>query len=241
MWADLPRRVLTISIGIPVILSILKTPYLAFYLIQFSHVICAVEWVGLTPRKSSSKITTSSLTASADLSEKKEGKKKDLLSIFACFICVSIFIGTPTYSSGIPISLVLSLSHVIFTIITIHPQHNNSNSNSNNEYDKSRLAQHFTNGFLFLSLGYYHLHLIYNTGGIVHSLQFLFIVWNSDSGALIFGRTFQGDPLGNMFLSQSGLQVLKNISAKKSFTGMGKLYFSLTIYCLCCIHGTKIK
>lgn len=131
------------------------------------------------------------------------------LILFAFF---SLYIGTPS-SNSLPILVSLPLLSTYFTI-----------------FSPRQVSTHFIHGFLFLSMGFYHLHVIYNSN-LAHAIQFLFVVWCSDIGALVFGRVFRNDPLGrllNYMLSVLGssnhsslaTDTLKGISSKKSYIGM---------------------
>ena len=241
-WADLPRRLTTISIAVPIILSILSHPKYARYLIQVSHLICTIEWIRLIPKaenkfKNDDTGDTVSFTGNNDMSSKDRTtrhcdrrnfiNRKESLSTKKIeastikkinlsfrenfhkivFVFLSLYLGTPSSSANSPsFSLLLPFISMCLTITL--PRH---------------IATHFIHGFLFLSLGYYHLHLIYQDS-VVHAIQFLFVVWNSDTGALLFGRTWKGDPIGH-FLNAWGItwmNSLRQISSKKSVTGMGE-------------------
>ena len=242
IWADLPRRLTTISIAVPIILSVLTHPTSAFYFIQASHLLCAIEWIRLIPNKDDENtINDDDKHKESSPSKDSSGKSTKSGNMFAIlcqhfhmilFILASIYIGTPNSTtkklfdtnndvqslSHPPLTLLLPFLYIYFTICL--PRHTST---------------HFINGFLFLSLGYFHLHLIYQYS-IAHAIQFLFVVWNSDTGALIFGRTWKGDPigkrlnsvLGRMGLGYNWLDSLQQISAKKSVTGMGKSIHGLS-------------
>ena len=212
-WSDLPRRLTTISVAVPIILSILTNPTYTFYLIQLSHLICAIEWIRLNPN------TNKEL--STDVASFQDKAKNEIWFSHAdsvCFILASLYIGTPPsvmkfqfHHCPPPLSVLLPF---LFFFLTLR------SSLCKDSKKVPILSTHCVNGFLFLSLGYYHLHLIYNYS-IIHAVQFLFVVWNSDTGALIFGRLWKGDPVG-VKLGVRWIQSLKKISTKKSYTGMGK-------------------
>lgn len=200
-WNDLPRRVATISVLIPLVLSALTKPVIAFYLIQASHLLCAIEWVRLVPREVED-------LQSANDNEKKKGhhasKKSHYHPCLYVFVFTSLYIATPSKLGGIlpsPIPLELSLPFCMVLFTLTSPRH---------------VATHCVNGILFLSFGYNHVHKIYDFS-LSHSVMVLFTVWNSDTGALLFGRTFQHDPIGR----QLGItDTMRTISSKKSFTGI---------------------
>lgn len=219
-WTDLPRRLTTISVAVPIILSILTNPIYAFYLIQISHLICTLEWTRLIP-KASSNVFEDNGSSPKESSSKQDkvsnsSKKEDVFiyEIFHTiwFSIVSLYFGTPLSTTKIsflqhpPLHIMLPFLSMAFTII--FPRH---------------ISTHYVHGLIFLSLGYNHLHLIYQYS-IVHAMQFLFIVWNSDTGALLFGRTWKGDPIGKMLnkMGFSCTEKLHRISKKKSATGMCK-------------------
>lgn len=49
IWSDLPRRLTTISFGVPIIVYILSFPQTALLFFQGVHFLSAVEWIQLTP------------------------------------------------------------------------------------------------------------------------------------------------------------------------------------------------
>ena len=49
MWSDLPRRLTTISLGVPIILYILAYKRTALVFFQGVHFLSSVEWVQLSP------------------------------------------------------------------------------------------------------------------------------------------------------------------------------------------------
>lgn len=204
-WNDLPRRLATISIAVPLILSVLTNPQCAFYLIQASHLLCAVEWVRLVPRQ-----VEGHLQLANDKEKRKthsNGNTKINHHYHPClvlFVFLSLYIATPSKLGGflsrpLPTEISLPLCMVVFTLAS--PRH---------------VSTHCINGLLFLSLGYYHVHKIYDFS-LAHTVQALFIVWNSDTGALVVGRSFRLDPIGTKLRVTN---TLKTISSKKSATGM---------------------
>lgn len=203
MWADLPRRLTTISIAVPIILAVLSKPQYAFYLIQASHLLCAVEWIRLVPQKD-----RQHSNIDGNVGDKNNTPNDATIGTFyhpslVLFVILSLYTATPPQYDFLPAPTTLSASLPIFmAVLTLtSPRH---------------ISTHCINGLLFLSLGYNHLHKVYDFS-LVHSIQVLFVVWNSDTGALVAGRSFQGDPVG----TRLGLtETLRKISSKKSATGM---------------------
>lgn len=50
LWADLPRRLATISLGIPIIIYILSYSQLALVFFQGVHFLSCIEWIQLSPQ-----------------------------------------------------------------------------------------------------------------------------------------------------------------------------------------------
>lgn len=58
MWSDLPRRLTTISLGVPIILYILSIPQTALVFFQGVHFLACIEWIQLTPSSRESDATS---------------------------------------------------------------------------------------------------------------------------------------------------------------------------------------
>jgi len=75
---------------------------------------------------------------------------------------------------------------------------------------------------VYITLSFHHLLLISSTSSY-HAIYFLSIVWNSDTGALLFGRLsqafFHSDILG-LLCPPTIMKFIKTTSPSKSFTGM---------------------
>jgi len=90
--------------------------------------------------------------------------------------------------------------------------------------------QHYLFGLLYLSLGFHYLLQICSAGGPMHIGNLLFIVWMSDTGALIFGRmskkkqstSVDASTCSNDDDNQLGafLSFLKSISPGKTLPGL---------------------
>ena len=48
-WKDLPRRILTVTVGVPSIILLLRNPVTAWLFFQGAHLLCLLEWRALAP------------------------------------------------------------------------------------------------------------------------------------------------------------------------------------------------
>jgi CDP-diglyceride synthetase len=210
-WKDLPRRLLTVGLGVPSIVLILRHPITSWLFFQGAHLICLIEWRALLP-------PPLKFLSSNDNNDETELSPSNI-HILANDMYYTLFIFSILITI-IPTSY-LPVFIIFFTIILrliphcakyqslppstiISTAHNNNNNNDyNKENDNSSdensnnaciimsLIQHYQFGLTYISIGFHYLICICQVpvGGPIHIGNLLFIVWMSDTGALIVGRT----------------------------------------------------
>lgn len=189
-WKDLPRRLLTVGLGVPSIVLILRHPFTSWLFFMGAHLVCLVEWRGLLPGK---KIDHSSNENNDDNDETESlpYNYHALANAMYYIFCVFSTLVTNIPTSSLPMYI------MFFTIIlrliphcTKHQPSPPENSNhGNNTYFIMTIIQHYQFGLAYISIGFHYLLRICQVGGPIHIGNLLFIVWMSDTGALIIGRT----------------------------------------------------
>lgn len=104
----------------------------------------------------------------------------------------------------------LSLSFAVFTLVSF--------TSVTNQLCQRLYFHHLLQGLLFVSVGNYHLIQI-SSMSFPHTLYFMFIVWNCDTGALLGGKLLGGKALfyRQPFISKGWL---KSISPNKTVSGL---------------------
>jgi phosphatidate cytidylyltransferase len=88
--------------------------------------------------------------------------------------------------------------------------------------------QHYQFGLMYLSIGFHFILQISNIGGPIHIGNLLFVVWMSDTGALILGRLMKrkeeskegNQATANESRNKTGLLFVKSISPGKTLPGL---------------------
>mmetsp|Transcript_13746 Transcript_13746/g.19659 ORF Transcript_13746/g.19659 Transcript_13746/m.19659 type:complete len:466 (+) Transcript_13746:107-1504(+) len=70
-WSDLPRRLATVSIGAPLIVSLLSHPITSQLFFHCVHLLCTIEWMRLVPREKQSQKYRSSKNDSSSHSSRQ--------------------------------------------------------------------------------------------------------------------------------------------------------------------------
>ena len=193
-WKDVPRRLLTITIGVPLIIVLLRNSITSWLFFQSAHMICLYEWKSLLPptnyddtdkdAQSSSNSNLVQINNRLQALLAKDDKSSSSISkcIFYTFCIYSVLI-TIIPTSTLP--LVLLSFGIVIRFIPHLPVYQSTQSNISS-YCKS--MQHYQFGIIYLSIGFHYILSICKVGGWIHTRNLLFIVWMSDTGALILGR-----------------------------------------------------
>lgn len=208
-WRDLPRRILTVAVGVPSIILLLQNTVTSWLFFQGAHLICLLEWRALVPPSLSSTDTARNGDVSSHLSQYY------LMSVFSIASIMITIIPT----SLLPLALMAS--SVILRLIPHLPMYQNVKSA---EYIYLTI-QHYQFGLLYLSIGFHFLIQIAVGDGAYHIGNLLFVVWMSDTGALICGRIMksiisQRDAESRHNQKGVFLMFLKSISPGKTIYGL---------------------
>jgi len=245
-WSDLPRRLATVSIGAPAIVIILSHRQTSIIFFQAVHILCTLEWVRLRP-------TNSNSTADTPLHETTESRSSSVSNTAndGCkagtppwtstllFPAVSLLLATSS-TSRFPayLSLAAALLYLSYYVdvdsYTCHDKSNDDDNNTTTTRTATRESirtecQHCLHGLLYLTPSF-HSWLQLSYLSFTHTVYLLFIVWNSDTGALLGGRIGKAlfrttdDVVGKVLLGRFRwgrrlVRLVNTISPKKSFTG----------------------
>ncbi|KAL3803297.1 hypothetical protein ACHAW5_009757 [Stephanodiscus triporus] len=265
-WKDVPRRLITVALGVPSMILLLRHPVTSWLFFQGAHVICLLEWKALIP--SSSYVKKSS---GGDAIRRKDDAVPSMISagiapksnigilsfltriipdddedyvdcddrtncsplsnfIFYVFCLFSILVSVLPTSYTPPC---LMLFGIAMRLIPHLPNYQSSSSScitSTNANARFYIVamQHYQFGLAYLSIGFHFLLKISKIGGPIHIGNLLFVVWMSDTGALILGRSmkWKGENKGgnrgsaNDSRNETGLSFLKSISPGKTLPGL---------------------
>lgn len=246
-WADVPRRLLTVCVGVPSIILILRHAVTSWLFFQGAHILCLIEWRALIPYAETSNVgeksegkSPSSKNASAAAVEADKKKSLQLLlrqifvhgnkdnsplsnNIFRIFCFSSLLISIlPT--TTLPLGI---LSSGIFLRLFPHLPTYQSFTDSTTTYLIE--LEHYQFGIVYLSVGFHFLIRISQIGGPIHIGNLLFVVWMSDTGALILGRVMKktqeknnhaGEKSRQYYYHETFLSFLKSISPGKTLPGL---------------------
>jgi phosphatidate cytidylyltransferase len=190
LYHELLHRLCTVSIGIPiVIIALARCPT---YLIHTSHLVCILEWLQLLPEECNATSSTGT---------------NNFSSAFFYYPIASLLIA----SSRNPLWL-LCLFFAVFTLASF-------TTSVNQDQDCQRLYfHHLLQGLLFVSIGHHHLIQI-SLNSFPHTMYFMFIVWNCDTGALLGGK-FLGGKLSYYNHTSTPMSWLTSISPNKTISGL---------------------
>lgn len=169
LWHDLPKRLITIVLGIPFLVLVLSHAYTSFVFVTAVHFLCTVEWIQLTPLERE--------TPSTDTTSPKKKPRKRLsipLILFPMLSTQISLINNPSY-----VSLALTVSAMCLSLV--------SYCGSTHSSDHLSEAHHSMHGLLVLALPFHQFRRL-TSHSLAHTLYVLSIVWNCDTGALVTGR-----------------------------------------------------
>lgn len=204
LWSDLPRRLLTVSLGAPLVVAVLSRPATSRLFFHCVHLLCCVEWMRLVP------------DGGADGARERGAAELPLpLRLFPVLSLALSLMPTRRLPPGL--CLAAALLHLSCPAA---------------DAASARTAgRHCLHGLLYLTVPFHHLGLI-SSASFAHTVWLLFVVWNGDTGALVSGRAGRmlagaaGDPLAALFPRQV-VGAVRRISPSKSMTGLvGGLAFA---------------
>ena len=229
-WKDLPRRVLTISIGVPLIALQMRYYITSWLFFQGAHLLCLIEWRNLTPsisvqsKKSDGAARNTRRSTRQKLSSILFGEQWLSLSVserlqFYVFSFFSLALTVlPTSLVAIALMFACITLRMILFIPNLHSVSQSACTIQN--------IQHYQFGLVYISVGYHYILQICRYGGPIHIGYLLFVVWMSDTGALILGRLVKkksnNDQDENTENQIRGffLSFLKSISPGKTIPGL---------------------
>lgn len=252
-WSDLPRRFITVSIGAPFIVFLLSTKSTCRVFFQVVHLLCAIEWIQLSP--------ITNVPSSLPVMNRNKTFLSTILFPFISFlvtICSNSDQVLITLSFGtalIYLSCYVDIARYGQTVevgvrnidknkTKISPKYGPKCDDDMNEQKTNQLIQSISNtkyhalhGLLYISIPFYCWMRIALTS-FSHTTYLLFIIWNTDTGALLAGRfskmltnfssteavaSLKHDLVGNILskslLGRYFIQIIIAISPSKSITG----------------------
>ncbi|KAL3806514.1 hypothetical protein ACHAXA_002556 [Cyclostephanos tholiformis] len=253
-WRDLPRRILTVTLGVPSIILMLRYSLTSWLFFQGAHLICLIEWKALIPTSSVKKSQDDATTrkdekvtgkGSAGSTPKANNAIRSFLRVilddddedddttilpplsnglFSIF-CFSSLLVSILPTSYIPLGLMVF--GIAPRLIPHLPGFQSSTSlltTTENARFFVFAMQHYQFGLAYISIGFHFILQISKIGGPIHIGNLLFVVWMSDTGALILGRLMKGGGSQATTNSESrkgnGTSFLKSISPGKTLSGL---------------------
>lgn len=239
-WKDVPRRLLTIGVGVPWLAFQMRYYATSWLFFQMSHVICLFEWRNLVPpspaaasqdyKKSDDNPRT---TPIHNARPETQNMKQKLLSLLfdeqwqslsdleRCqFYVFSFFSLVLTVLPTSLIAMTLMFASIILRIIQYIPS---LQSHTSQHVHTMHSVQHYQFGLVYISLGFHYMLQICQQGGPRDIGCLLFVVWMSDTGALIFGRLMKTNSTENTHQNSQHdifLSFLKSISPGKTIPGL---------------------
>jgi CDP-diglyceride synthetase len=229
-WSDLPRRLVTVSIGVPFIVLVLANKIGAHIFFQGVHCCCIVEWLQLEPERGDkddgAPATFHESSGSRNTSQFDNNKTRGSRlqhqytcnKIFPVVSLLTVYVPTRFISAYI-----LLVSSTIFLLGFADIEYY-----GRTEKDQiQRSIAHKIHGLLFLSIPFHYWTFLSDLS-FSQTIYLLFTVWNGDTGALIAGRVgkmcsssqdFVGDLLLKSGKGRRIIKTIKNISPSKSVTG----------------------
>lgn len=239
-WKDLPRRLFTVSIGVPSLILLLRSHLASWLFFEGAHLICLIEWKSLVPSSDAndgtkSYVYLSTSSASQHAANPPQNTRQNtrtnlfddnwlsISDLERCqFFVFSVFSLAITISPSSAISMVAMFGGITLRFTPYFSPRKDFHSQSMNAL---QTIQHYQFGLIYISFGFHFLLKICADGGPIHIGCLLFVVWMSDTGALIAGRLLKHCFEGKEHITQhtySGflLSFLKSISPGKTMQGL---------------------
>ena len=207
-WRDIPRRILTVAIGVPSIALLLQNKVTSWLFFQGAHLICLLEWRSLVPAPLPMPSNT----------REKDDEGSSILSQYLMYVfSIASILITIISTSLIPPTL-MAFS-IVLRLLPHLPLLQSKQQSAHHNTSIYHTIQHYQFGLLYLSIGFHFiLHVATSDDrGAYHIGNLLFIVWMSDTGALVCGRVMTSsrhNPKGLL------LTCLQSISPGKTMYGL---------------------
>mmetsp|Transcript_22680 Transcript_22680/g.33891 ORF Transcript_22680/g.33891 Transcript_22680/m.33891 type:complete len:469 (+) Transcript_22680:42-1448(+) len=250
-WSDLPRRLITVSIGAPFIIFLLSTELTSLIFFQSVHLLCTIEWLQLIPSAAAVAVgpspparTTERLNfvsinvvlfpiLSLLISVRGVGTTTDDETNSTCSsngsdggsnqILMLVIFSTAIFYLSSYLDLARYKSHSISSSPPLNQEYNNDKENvhvmNNEDITVQQTIQntkyHAVHGIMYITLPFYFW-LKLSSISFTHTTYLLFVIWNTDTGALLAGRFSKMLPLP--IQSSSSLSSSK-ISARNDIVG----------------------
>ena len=238
-WSDLPRRLVTVSVGVPFIVFLLSTKPTSIIFFLCVHLLCTIEWIQLPPMFLSETTTIKENTI----------KVKNQRSIaLVLFPFVSFFITICSNTDQVLVCLLVGMALFYLSSFADNAKHHTEQSSIMlpTQQSISNMKYHSIHGLLFISLPFYCWMQI-ALRSFTHTIFLLLIIWNTDTGSLVAGRLSKtvamrikhtesinegkqfnynnskydliGDVLSKVQVGRYFVHIIKTISPSKSVTG----------------------
>lgn len=218
LWSDLPRRLITVCVGAPLVVAVLshRTTCRLFFLAV--HILCCLEWIRLVPDDGNTRTSGAERIKTSGAERTKVSVGPASLSLpLRLFPVASLLI---VHASPRHLVLALSLSAAA---IHLSPYAETTRDDISHTTAAAAAArQHAQHGLLYLSLSF-HCLLRISSASFAHLIWFLFVVWNGDTGALLagrLGRMMCRSDLAANIVPQMLIDFVGKISPSKSMTGL---------------------
>jgi len=244
-WDDLPRRILTIGLGVPILWAFWWHAVTRWLFFQGLHVVLCLEYTLLVAASGTSSPSSSpSPSSGAGPTIAWLMQQSHLLR----WIPVSVVLINIPNETLFLLALVLTEATYsiwnassVSSLVVVAGAGNSNNSNNNNNSSNNKqqqLSAGNTGWLLLLTLpGRSWIHL---SNDFCDTVSLLVTVWNCDTGALVVGRLYQSwrtvTTRRNAASSSSSrlLSWLHHVSPSKSMAGFvgGWLFGTITFCCL---------
>lgn len=219
VWSDLPRRLTTIGIGVPIFWWLLQQSWSALTLFMGIHALAAWEYSQLVVRHSLSRQHQST----------KESSSISKLVSWWFFPCLSLVTASVHDDALFHVILVVTSALLFLWTETFLSVEQQPSQDINNRDEVTPHYQSSTSLYFYYYLqGLVHVTLPFHAWYELcrqekpychyHTVSLLLIVWNCDNGALICGRLF-GKRMQQQHQPQQPLW-LQRISPSKSMVGL---------------------
>jgi len=240
VWSDLPHRLATICVAVPVLWILWLNPYTRFSFFQGIHCIMCWEYLeltGLYDRKNPERMTSQHDTSDDSFIRKY---------LWFIFIMSSIILANiPTLDEFVLVFILIQA--VLFLSLSSSSRDDTPDKRSAINIDSAYVA--ILSGFLLITIPcrcwlqvqqFQGRTVGGHLDGFYHVVSLLLTVWNCDTGALLFGRLLRSNKKKNPKISsRREVQMsreplwLQRISPNKSMIGLlGGIVGGTATFCL---------
>ncbi len=216
---------------------LIANPNTSHIFFQGAHFLCIYEWIRLIPATDSSSIrhlSNGSNGSRVESTEKKKNVNNDkarttesITMTASTAPAMTMFTIASLYTVYVPDQLTSAYISIVAAFLYLSSYVHANNADPESKAIIQNTCRHGLHGLLYLSLSFHHLiALSYNS--FSHTIFFLLVVWNCDTGALIAGRVGKmifsskdvvGDLMRRFKTGRWIVKFVKSISPSKSMTG----------------------